>query len=295
MRPENYTPARLEALRGSVLAGRWHPRPLIRRIIGGERPREVGIPTLDDQVVSGALRMLLDPALDPRLHEHVWGFRPGRDRHGAIRALCSVTSTGALVRADVRRMFESLEHGRLRAAIRTCWPDPLALALVERMLASWQAGVGVPTGVSISPVLSNAYFHVGLDGWLAAGPTGAPQGSVRAGRWADVGRGLVVREAFGGLFGGALGGPRGRAPPRSAPFTAAMRYADDFALLGPGDGRATLAALESAVGRCALSLHPDKTCVHRVERRSDWPVTVLGYELVPRRVRGGWMLTPLGA
>lgn len=281
LRPEQFTPGRLEPLRRAVLGGAWTPRPLLRRTIhGGSRPREIGIPTLDDQVVLAALHLLLDPALDRRLHDHVWGFRVGRDRHGAVRALCAGVARGALVRADIRRMFESLDHARLRSAVRRCWPDPLAAEVVDRVLGAWQTGLGVPTGASISPVLSNAYLHVGLDQWIAGGHAQAPVG-LETGQWADVAASLL----------GLLSGP-GRAARR---FVAAARYADDFALLCDGDGRAALAELARAVGACGLTLHPEKQSVHRLEYPKDWPARVLGYDLTPRRVRGGWMLAPVGA
>lgn len=274
--PGRYDPRRLGPLRQAVLDGGWRPQRLLKRTVrGGTRAREVGIPTLDDQVVLAALHLLLDPPLDGQLRAHVWGFRQGRSRQEAVGTLCGRAGGTALVRADVRRMFESLDHAFLRSAMAACWPDPFARQVVDRVLAAWQPGVGVPTGASVSPSLSNAYLHVGVDAWIAgSGILAAPAASPV--RWADAAAQLL------GL--GWTGAGR---------FVSAVRYADDFALLVRGDGREALAGLGRALAASGLTLHPDKSRIHILDRPDHWPARVLGIDLAPRRTPAGKVLAPV--
>ncbi|MES2644191.1 MAG: reverse transcriptase domain-containing protein [Myxococcota bacterium] len=121
--------------------------------------------------------------------------------------------------------------------------DELCSWLVGRWLRAWQSGVGVPTGTSVSPALSNAYFGASVDPWIVS--------ELRRGR-----------------------------------IAAAVRYADDFALLVPGDGVQALAGIEQVLAGVGLRLNHSKTRMHRAD--GPWPATVLGVDLAPSggRLRG---------
>lgn len=268
----------LEHLAEEVVAGRYRPAPLRRLTVTRKgRPREVGVPTTADQVLVAAWKLWGEPRLDPQLAGHVWGFRPGRDRFGAVRSLrrAVLPTGGRLIRCDIRKMFESLDHTTLaEAAARTWgwtytrpswwhrftppWRRPseaggLARRLMACWLNAWSPGVGVPTGVAVSPAWSNAYLSGAVDGCLS--------------RLMAEGR-----------------------------VTVAMRYADDFALVAPDE--TPLRDLEQAVRACGLRLHPDKTEVHRVGVEADWPARVLGVDLAPGLVDGALRLVlvdPAGA
>jgi hypothetical protein len=199
------------------------------------------VPSIEDQVVVAAWRLLAEPRLERLLAGHVWGFRRGRGTRGAVAALAHAGAQGALVRSDIRRMFESLDQRYLRAAMERAWPGAgLGHRLVERGLGAWSPGQGVPTGVAWSPALSNAYLALGVDRALAD--------ALRSGRLA-----------------------------------AAIRYADDFALVAPGNGRDALRLLRRSVGSARLRLHPGKTRVHRFDRPEDWPARLLGVDFTPHR------------
>lgn len=262
------SPGLVERVGEAVADGSYAPAPLrVTCIRTGNRERTIGIPNVLDQVVMAAWRRWAEPRLDRRLAAHVWGYRRGRGPRGAVRALGRVTvGAGAtLVRADVRRLFESLDHRFLLDAAGPVWggeagargpwwafwrpaaPDPLALRLVAAWVATWSPGVGVPTGAAVSPGLANAYLGAVVDRWLVD--------ALAAGRVA-----------------------------------AAFRYGDDFGLVVPGPGEPVVAELAGVVGASRLRLHPDKTRVHRFDRAADWPARVLGIALRPRPEDGGWRL-----
>ena len=136
------------------------------RVIWRARPPDV--------VLMAVWRGLAEDRLERALSPHVHGFRRGHSCWRAVATLTRVpfTPQSALVHADVRAMFPSLRHDvLLQSAVEVWGDDALGRRLVgqvRRWLDAWGQGVGVPTGVSVSPMLSNAYFATGVDRWMAA-------------------------------------------------------------------------------------------------------------------------------
>lgn len=267
--PSCVAAAWLEHLADEVRARRYEPAPLREFVLEqGAKRREIGVPTTTDQALVAAWRLWAEPRLEARLAPHTWGFRPRRDRFGAVRALGRATVGGGavLLRFDVASMFESLDHHELDGAAGEVWgwpeppawgrwwpwwrlraqdEDPLAAWLLRRWLEVWSPRRGVPTGVAASPMWANAYMARRVDPCLAR---------------------LLAQ---------------GRA-------AAAVRYADDFAVLAEDVG--VLREVEAAVRASRLRLNPRKTKVHRLDDPADWPARVLGVELVPERVAVGFRL-----
>ncbi len=226
----------LEVLWARTRAGRYRPDPLRRFVVSrGGRPREIGVPDVADQVLLSAWRLAFGRRIEERLADHVWGFRRGRDRFGAVRRLTRVDGARSLVRTDIRRMFESLDHQRLLGFTRAVVGEGIPLTLLRTWLAAWTPGVGVPTGISISPMLSNLYLA-----------------------------GTMDRSIVGLLASGTA--------------AAAIRYADDFALL-VDDGAAVVDRLARSAASAGLELHPGKTRIHDLACTADWPAVVLGVAL----------------
>ena len=167
----------IDALRMSAWRQTWIPAPLrwSYTFVGGKE-RRIAHAGHADRLLMAVWRGFADPELERVLADPVHGFRKGRGPASAVRALTSVacSATMSLVRADVQEMFPSLHHGWMLGAIETVWGRSDALCpelslrlagLARRWLTCW-GGVGVPVGVSIAPLLANAYLAVGVDVWL---------------------------------------------------------------------------------------------------------------------------------
>ena len=72
--------ANLEDLHGRLRTKRYRHQPL-------RRVRPIGISAVEDKIVQGAVREVLEAVYEQDFLECSYGFRPGRGAHDAIRAL----------------------------------------------------------------------------------------------------------------------------------------------------------------------------------------------------------------
>ena len=231
----------LQSLLARVKSGTYHAPPVRRVHIPkgtGNETRPIGIPTLEDKVLQRAVLLLLEPLYEPLFHAGSYGFRPGRSAHQALESLWKqlMDSTGGwLLDVDIRKFFDTLDHGHLQALLRHRVRDGVLLRLIGKWL---NAGVledgelshpdeGTPQGGVISPLLANIYLHYVLDAWL--------------------------EEAVKPRIGGRV-------------FL--IRYADDFVLgfTSEADARRLLELLPQRFAKYGLTIHPDKTRLVRFRR-----------------------------
>jgi RNA-directed DNA polymerase len=209
--------------------------PPVRRVhipkgSGGET-RPIGIPTLEDKVLQRAVVMLLEPIYERDFYDCSYGFRPHCSAHDALDSLSKQTMWGgvsSILEVDIRKFFDTLDHGHLRAFLQQRVRDGVVLRLIGKWL---NAGVvedgalthpesGSPQGGVISPLLANVYLHYVLDEWFA-------------------------REVQPRLQGRAY----------------LVRYADDFVIgfTEDEDARRVMDVMPKRFGKYGLTIHPDKT------------------------------------
>ncbi|WP_435007633.1 group II intron reverse transcriptase/maturase [Tundrisphaera lichenicola] len=199
--------------------------------------RPLGIPTFEDKLLQRAVLMVLEPVYEADFLEVSHGFRPGRGAHGALDSLWKrAMNLGCcwIVDVDLRRFFDSIDHGHLREFLRRRVRDGVILRLIGKWL---NAGVledgavttpeaGTPQGGVISPLLANIVLHYVLDEWF--------EKEVRP---------RLKGEAF------------------------LTRYADDFVigLAREDDARRIMEVLPKRMSKYGLTVHPEKTRLVRFE------------------------------
>ena len=224
----------LKSLLERAKSGTYHAPP-VRRVhipkgTGGDT-RPIGIPTFEDKVLQRAVVMILGPLYEPLFHEGSYGFRPGRSAHQALESLWQqtmATGGGWMLDVDIRKFFDTLDHGHLRALLQHRVRDGVLLRLIGKWL---NAGVledgslsypeeGTPQGGVVSPLLANIYLHYVLDEWIA-------------------------REV----------------QPRLRERVFLIRYADDLVLgfTEAEDARRVQEVLPKRFAKYGLTIHPDKT------------------------------------
>lgn len=231
----------LRRLLDRVKSGTYRAPPVRRKHIPkgtGPETRPIGIPTLEDKTLQRAVVMLLEPIYEQDFSDSSYGFRPGRSAHGALESLWKQTKDiggGWILEVDIRKFFDTLDHGHLRELIQRRVRDGALLRLIGKWL---NAGVmeegslsypdaGSPQGGVISPLLANVYLHYVLDQWLEQ-----------------------------------------EVKPRMAGRVFLIRFADDFVLgfTHETDARRVEKVLPKRFGRYGLTIHPTKTRLVRFHR-----------------------------
>ena len=92
---------------------------------GGQRP--LGVPTLEDKIVQGAVAEVLSAIYEADFLGFSYGFRPGRNPHQALSALHTAIMSRNVTRvldADIRSFFDSVDHEwLLRMLAHRCRPS----------------------------------------------------------------------------------------------------------------------------------------------------------------------------
>lgn len=155
------------SIRAKLEAGRYRPSPVKRVEIPkpGGGIRELGIPTVLDRMIQQAMQQILSEVYEERFSEHSYGFRPGRSAHDAVEAAREYVEAGNpwVVDIDMEKFFDTVNHDRLMARMKSVVEDKRVLRLVNEYLKAGVmkdgvvvgSEVGTPQGGPLSPLLSN--------------------------------------------------------------------------------------------------------------------------------------------
>jgi group II intron reverse transcriptase/maturase len=168
---------RLEELHSRVHRGTYRALPSKRAYILKQdgRQRPLGIAALEDKIVQHAVGTVLNQIYEEDFLGFSYGFRPGRNTHGALDALSVAImrkKVNWVLDADIRDCFGSFSHEWMEKFIQHRIGDRRTLRLIKKWL---RAGVledgewsetekGTPQGSEISPLLCNVYLHYGAPG-----------------------------------------------------------------------------------------------------------------------------------
>ena len=232
----------LQSLLDRAKSGTYQAPPVRRVHIpkGGSttETRPLGIPTFEDKVLQRAVVMVLEAIYEQDFKDCSYGFRPRRSAHKALESLWKQTmgiKGGWIVDVDIRKFFDTIDHGHLRDFLKRRVRDGVLLRLIGKWL---NAGVledgcvthpdeGSPQGGVVSPILSNIFLHYVLDEWFE-------------------------RDVQPRLKGRAF----------------LIRYADDF-VMGfscEDDARKVMDVLPKRFEKYGLTIHPEKTRLVPFER-----------------------------
>jgi RNA-directed DNA polymerase len=136
---------------------------------GSSQKRPLGIPTVRDRVVQGAMLNAMEPIFERIFTPHSYGFRPGRGCKDALRRVDGLLKAGHthVVDADIKGYFDSIPHEALMARVGEQIADGRLLGLLRAYLEcgvlegldTWTPEQGTPQGAIISPLLANIYLN----------------------------------------------------------------------------------------------------------------------------------------
>ena len=187
---DGFSLERVAEIIGRIKDGTYRFTPVRRVYIpkpnGKKRP--LGVPTADDKLVQGVVKLLLEFIYEPVFSHHSHGFRQGRSCHTALAYVQDVwTGVKWLVDVDVVGFFDNIDHGILIDLLRKRIDDKKFIQLVEGMLKAgyvedWTFRAtfsGTPQGGVVSPILANIYLHE-LDEFLGKMKAEFDRGARRA-------------------------------------------------------------------------------------------------------------------
>ncbi len=137
--------------------------------------RTVCVKTVRDRVVDQALRMVLSPIIEPRLHPGSAAYIVGRGPRYAVAQLESIVAdprTKLLTLFDIKTYYDAIDLGMQMNMLRRHVADERVLSLTELILRCGKSGVkgstsvGLVQGSALSNLLANLYRH-DLDLFLA--------------------------------------------------------------------------------------------------------------------------------
>ena len=152
----------LAQLRDELVARSYRPQRNRRVEIpkdGGTKVRVLGVPSIRDRVVQGALKLILEPIFEADFHDGSYGYRPKRKAHEAVARVTMAIIEGKtqVIDLDVAAYFDTVRHDLLLGKVARRIRDVEILHLLKLMLKA-SGKRGVPQGGVISPLLSNVYL-----------------------------------------------------------------------------------------------------------------------------------------
>ena len=124
------------------------------------KSRILGIPTIKDRVVQGALKLILEPIFEADFQSGSYGYRPRRTAHEAIDRVAEaiVYHKTRVIDIDLRAYFDNVRHHILLEKVAKRVDDDDIMRLLKLILKA-SGKKGVPQGGVISPLLSNVYLN----------------------------------------------------------------------------------------------------------------------------------------
>ena len=100
--------------------------------------RQLGIPTVMDRIVQGAIHQTISPIWEKHFSEYSYGFRPKRDAHQALLKAQEYINAGRqwIIDLDLKSFLDRVHHDYLMSLLSQRIGDKTLLRLIGKFLRS---------------------------------------------------------------------------------------------------------------------------------------------------------------
>jgi len=121
-----------------LISGTYQPmHNRLKQIPKGDgRYRNLGIPTIKDRVVQGALKLILEPIFDADFQPGSFGYRPKRTAHQAVHRVAKAIGSRKtrVIDVDLKAYFDTIRHDKLLSMVAARIDDKDVMRLLKLML-----------------------------------------------------------------------------------------------------------------------------------------------------------------
>jgi group II intron reverse transcriptase/maturase/CRISPR-associated endonuclease Cas1 len=133
--------------------------------------RILGLLTIKDKIMQGALKQLIEPVFEPQFLDISYAYRATKGHVKAVKRIVHIlksTKPTWVISCDIKNFFDTVDHTILQNNLAESIHDPKLLNLMKLTYimgrvdkkGSWiESKIGIPQGGILSPLFANVYLH----------------------------------------------------------------------------------------------------------------------------------------
>ncbi|MBR5097035.1 MAG: group II intron reverse transcriptase domain-containing protein [Treponema sp.] len=157
----------VQKIQERLLSGTWECGAYKQFRIFEPKERLITAAPFEDRIVHHALINVLEPLFERQFVFHTYACRKGKGTHAAIRQAQKFCKNGMFfLKLDVRKYFDSIDHGILKARLRRLTNEGRINELFQKIIGSYTSELaqkqnlqkGIPIGNLTSQFFANLYL-----------------------------------------------------------------------------------------------------------------------------------------